>query len=396
MDFPLGTVIRPCQLDWTGEGKVQGSEVTDRVDTLVIGAGAVGLACARALAMRGQEVVILEAADRIGSGVSSRSSEVVHAGIYYATGSLRALLCVAGRRRLYPYCAERGVDCRPIGKLIVATEEAEVPLLSRLLETSRANGLTGEDALQRLDAAAVRRMEPEIRCLAALHSPSTGILDSHGYMQALLGDAENHGAALALHSRVTGVTRRPDGFIVTIDASGTATELECRRLINSAGLGAQEAAASMNFMPPALIPRRHLAKGCYFMLAGKSPFRHLVYPAPGTAHLGIHLTLDTGGQARFGPDVAYVDKIDYAVPPERAASFYDAVRRYWPGLPDGALQPGYAGVRPKIQAPGEPARDFLVQGPADHGIPGLVNLFGIESPGLTSSLALADYVAGLL
>ena len=370
--------------------------MTDRVDTLVVGAGAVGLACARAFAMRGHEVVILESAGRIGGGVSSRSSEVVHAGIYYATGSLKARLCVAGRRLLYPYCAERGVDCRPIGKLIVATEEAEVPLLTRLLETSRANGLTAGDALERLDGAQVRRMEPEISCLAALHSPATGILDSHAYMQALLGDAENHGAALALHSRVTGVSQRADGFIVAIEAAGTTTELECRRLVNSAGLGAQEVAASMNFMPPAMIPRRHLAKGCYFMLAGKAPFRRLVYPAPGAAHLGIHLTMDTGGQARFGPDVAYVDEIDYAVPPERAASFYGAVRRYWPGLPDGALQPGYAGIRPKIQGPGEPARDFMVQGPADHGIPGLVNLFGIESPGLTSSLAVAGHVAELI
>lgn len=370
--------------------------MADRVDTLVVGAGAVGLACARVLALRGHEVVVLEAADRIGGGISSRSSEVIHAGIYYPPGSLKARLCVAGRRLLYPYCAERGVDCRRTGKLIVATEEAELPVLARLRDTALANGLTGEDALERLDGAEARRLEPELRCLAALHSPATGIVDSHGYMQALLGDAERHGAALALQSRMASASTRPDGFVVAVSASRTTTEIECRRLINAAGLEAQAVASSLRGMPAAMIPRRYLAKGCYFVLAGKAPFRRLVYPAPASAGLGVHLTLDIGGQARFGPDVAYVDDIDYAVPPERAASFYAAVRRYWPGLADGALQPGYAGIRPKLQGPGEPVRDFLVQGPADHGVAGLVNLFGIESPGLTSSLALADHVASLI
>jgi len=364
--------------------------MTDTVDCVVIGAGVVGLAVARALALKGREVVVLDAADGIGTATSSRNSEVIHAGIYYATGSLKARLCVAGRRALYAYCADRGVPYRNCGKLIVACAEEEKAGLARLKAQAQANGV-GD--LAWLEPREVARLEPAVRCTAALLSPSTGIVDSHAYMLSLLGEAEAHGAMIAFLSPVTG-GRVEDGGIA-LDVGGAApARIKCRVLVNSAGNDAPPVAASLQGFPTQAVPRRYFCKGNYFTLSGvKPPFTHLIYPAPESAGLGVHVTVDMGGQAKFGPDVEWVDDPrNLDVDPARAARFYAAIRRYWPGLPDGALQPGYAGMRPKLQAPGEPAQDFAIQGPRAHGVPGLVNLYGIESPGLTASLALAERV----
>ena len=365
----------------------------DTVDTLVIGAGVVGLAVARTLARAGRETIVLEAEDSFGSVTSARNSEVIHAGLYYPTGSLRAQLCVRGKARLYDYCAEHGVPHRRCGKLIVATAADELPALQALQAQALANGVHD---LQWLDESAALAMEPALRCRGALLSPSTGILDSHAFMLALLGDAERAGAVLALRSPVLRMQATPQGLVV--DVGGDApTTLQARRVVNCAGLGAPALALATAGLPAQQVPRQHLAKGCYFTLAGRAPFTRLVYPAPGAAgHLGVHLTLDLAGQARFGPSFRWVEAIDYGVDPAEADGFYAEVRRYWPALPDGALQPGYAGVRPKISGPGEPAADFRIDGPARHGVPGLVNLFGIESPGLTSALAIAEEVAARL
>jgi L-2-hydroxyglutarate oxidase LhgO len=368
----------------------------DEVDCAVIGAGVVGLAVARALARAGREVVILEAENAFGTGTSARNSEVIHAGIYYPTGSLRARLCVRGKALLYDFCATHGVAHQRCGKLIVATEAAELPLLDRLRATALANGVAD---LQPLSAAQAQALEPALRCVGALHSPSTGIIDSHGLMLALLGDAEAAGAALALCAPVRAA--RADGHGLTLNVGDTAggpdTLLRARCVVNSAGHGAPALAAATQGLAARHVPVPHLAKGCYFTLPGRAPFRHLVYPAPGqSSHLGVHLTLDLGGQARFGPNFAWVDRLDYTVDPHEADAFYAEVRRYWPALPDGALQPGYAGIRPKISGPGEPAADFRIDTPAKHGVAGLVNLFGIESPGLTASLAIAEEVAQAL
>ena len=365
----------------------------ETVDTLVIGAGVVGLAVARALAEAGREVVVLEAEDGFGQVTSARNSEVIHAGLYYPTGSLRARLCVRGNALLYDYCATRGVPHRRCGKLIVATADDEVPALQALERQARANAV---HELQWLDEAGARALEPALRCRGALLSPSTGIVDSHGFMLALLGDAERAGAVLALRAPVQRARVSPQGLVVEVGGDAPAT-LCARRVVNSAGLGAPALARAIDGLDPRHVPREHLAKGCYFTLAGRAPFSRLIYPAPGAAgHLGVHLTLDLGGQARFGPSFRWVDTIDYRVDAAEADGFYAEVRRYWPALPDGALQPGYAGVRPKISGPGEPAADFRIDGPARHGVPGLVNLFGIESPGLTSALAIAEEVAALL
>jgi L-2-hydroxyglutarate oxidase LhgO len=366
--------------------------MTADVDCVVVGAGVVGLAIARALALAGREVVILEATTTIGSETSSRNSEVIHAGLYYPPGSLKACLCLAGRRRLYDYCASRGIAHQRVEKLVVATAEDQLPGLSRLQQTARANGV---DDLEPLDAAAARRLEPALRCVAALRSPSTGIIDSHGLMLSLLGEAEAAGAMLALNSPVLGGGVAEHGF--TLDVGGTEPmRLSCRRLVNAAGLHAQDLARRLDGLPPDTIPPLFLAKGNYFTLAGRSPFRRLIYPIPEAAGLGIHLGLDLAGQARFGPDVEWVDRIDYGVDPSRATRFYAAIRRYYPDLADDALLPGYAGVRPKQQGPGDPAADFVIQGADRHGIAGLVNLYGIESPGLTSALAIGDLVASRL
>jgi L-2-hydroxyglutarate oxidase LhgO len=363
----------------------------ENVDCVVIGAGVIGLAVARALALAGREVIILEAADSIGTGTSSRNSEVIHAGIYYPKGSLMARACVVGRRMLYEYCADHGVPHRNCGKLIVATNGQESDLLQSIKGRAEANGVEG---MQLLSGNAATQLEPNLRCTAALLSPATGIVDSHSYMLALQGDAESHGAMLAIRSPVTG-GRVVDGGIELTVAGAEPMELRCRLVINSAGLYAPDVAGKIAGMPSGRIPTAYYAKGNYFTLTGRSPFTRLIYPVPVPGGLGVHITVDLGGQAKFGPDVEWIDSIDYSVDPHRSDKFYAAVRKYWPALKDGALQPGYAGIRPKTVPPGAPAQDFIVQGPAEHGVPGLVNLFGIESPGLTASLALAEHVCAL-
>ena len=367
----------------------------EQVDAVVVGAGVVGLAVARALALAGREVIVLEAENAFGTGISSRNSEVIHAGIYYPTGSLRATLCVQGNRLLYDYCASHGVAHQRCGKLIVATNVDEMAALDRLRATAAANGVHD---LQPLSAAQAIALEPALHCVGALLSPSTGIVDSHGLMLALLGDAERAGAVLALGARVQGGRITPQGIELDVNTAGTdAMTLRAACVVNSAGLDAPALARTLTGLAPAQVPRERLAKGCYFTLSGRAPFSRLVYPAPGqSSHLGVHLTLDLGGQARFGPSFRWVDQLDYSVDPAEAEAFYAEVRRYWPALADGTLQPGYAGLRPKISGPGEPAADFRIDGAETHGVAGLVNLFGIESPGLTASLAVADRVAGML
>lgn len=365
----------------------------DKVDCVVIGAGVVGLAVARALAMAGREVVILESELAIGTGTSSRNSEVIHGGIYYPPGSLKAKLCVAGKQQLYALCESHGVDHRRCGKLIVATTDHQVGELEAIAKNARESGV---DDLRWLTQAEVAEMEPDLHTFGALLSPSTGIVDSHGFMLAILGDAEHAGAMLALDSRVLRGRAGDDGIVLEVVTAGETSRLLVSTVINSAGLYAVDIAQAIEGLDAGHIPQRYFAKGSYFTCAQRAPFSHLIYPVPEPGGLGVHLTLDLGGQARFGPNVQWVDHIDYTVNPTDGESFYAAVRRYWPGLADGALQPGYAGIRPKISAPGQPAADFRIDGPKVHGVPGLVNLFGIESPGLTASLAVADAVCAAL
>jgi L-2-hydroxyglutarate oxidase LhgO len=363
--------------------------MADIVDAVVIGAGVVGLAVARALALAGREVIILEAESMIGTGISSRNSEVIHAGIYYPKGSLKAVLCVAGRKLLYAYCDAHGVGYRRCGKLIVATNEPQEADLGRILAAARGNGV--ED-MRRLTRAEALRLEPALSCVGALLSPSTGIVDSHGLMLSLLGDAEAQGAMIAYGSKVVGGRIEGGGTIIEVETGGEAMRLAPRLLVNCAGLGAQSVAAGMVGLPRDTIPKLSYAKGNYFTLSGRAPFSHLIYPVPERGGLGVHLTLDLGGQAKFGPDVEWIEQPDYTVDAVRAERFYAAVRTYWPHLPEGALAPGYAGVRPKLPST-DAAADFVIQGPRTHGIEGLINLYGIESPGLTSALAIGDYVA---
>jgi L-2-hydroxyglutarate oxidase LhgO len=361
----------------------------DQVECVVIGAGVIGLAVARRLAQAGREVILLEAAEGIGTGTSSRNSEVIHAGIYYAAGSLMARMCVSGRRALYEYCRDHGIPHRNCGKLIVATTREETSRLQSIRARAEANGVHD---LQALSGAAARALEPALNCDAALLSPSTGIIDSHAFMLSLRGDAEDAGAACAFHTPLLRAKATAAG--IEIDVGGSAPmSLECRLLINAAGLNASAVARSIDGMPLELIPPTYLAKGNYFSCAAPAPFSHLIYPVPEPGGLGVHLTLDMAGQARFGPDVEWVETIDYAVDPARAERFYPAIRRYWPALPDGALMPSYSGIRPKIVPPAVAVQDFFIQGPRDHGVDGLINLFGIESPGLTSSLAIANHVS---
>ncbi len=363
----------------------------ERVQCVVVGAGVVGLALARQLAITGREVVVLEAEDRIGTGISSRNSEVIHAGIYYPAGSLKARLCVAGNRALYAFCQAHQVDHRRCGKLIVATDATQVEALRQLRTRAEANGVQD---LQWLSADEAWTLEPRLRCEAALLSPSTGIVDSHGLMRALCLEAESAGVSVVLKSPVLGGRRAHDGLEVDIGGDDPMTLL-AGRVFNCAGLSALALARAfagidLDALPP--LPQQ-LAKGNYFSLSGAAPFSRLVYPVPSQGGLGVHLTLDLAGQARFGPDVEWVDREDYDVDPHRAEGFYAEVRKYWPELQDGALQPAYAGIRPKLHGPGEPAPDFLIQGEDAHGLPDLVNLFGIESPGLTACLTLAEEAA---
>ena len=362
----------------------------DQVDCIVVGAGVVGLATARALALSGREVLVLERNPAFGMETSSRNSEVIHAGMYYPTGSLKARWCVQGREMLYHYSRERGIAHRVCGKFIVATAATQLAQLEAIRQRGIANGV---DDLVWLDAAAARAMEPALQCVAALHSPSTGIIDSHGLMLSLLGDIENAGGLLVCNSAVERM-ECAQGAIDVIAFDGTA--LRAKTVVNAAGLYATALAARTQGLDARHIPPTFFAKGNYFALSGRSPFSRLIYPVPEAAGLGVHLTLDLAGQARFGPDVEWVDSpADTTVNPARADAFYAEVRHYWRDLPDGALQSAYAGIRPKISAPHEAARDFCIQGEADHGIPGLVNLFGIESPGLTSALAIGAFVAAL-
>lgn len=361
--------------------------MVDKVDSVVIGAGVVGLAVGRALALSGREVIVLEAADAIGTGTSSRNSEVIHAGIYYPAGSLKAQLCVKGKALLYDYCEQKGLEFRRCGKLIVATSEAQVAQLEQIKQKAAANGVHDMQMLGREEAKA---LEPALECHAALLSPSTGIVDSHGLMLALQGDMENAGGALALLSPVASAQVQAEGILIR---TPDGTELLAKEVINAAGLYAPSVAAQIEGLAAQHVPQAYFAKGNYFTLTGRAPFSHLIYPVPEAAGLGVHLTLDMGGQAKFGPDVEWVDGPEQLqVDPQRCLGFYAEVHKYWLGLQPGSLLPGYAGIRPKISGPTEAAADFCIQGPETHGVAGLVNLFGIESPGLTSCLAIAEEV----
>jgi L-2-hydroxyglutarate oxidase LhgO len=364
--------------------------MTDTVDCVVIGAGVVGLAVARACALRGWETILVEAENAIGTGTSSRNSEVIHAGIYYPQGSWKARLCVAGRRLLYDYCARSGVAHSRCGKFIVATQADQLDALRKIEHAARANGV---DDIRWLEGTEARAAEPALQCVAALVSPSTGIVDSHGLMLALQGDFEAAGGMLALCSPLVGGRVHSgtgtDAPLLLRIGGAEPMEILARRVVNSAGLQAQAVAAALEGLPAASIPPGRFAKGNYYTLAGRAPFSRLIYPVPEAGGLGVHLTLDLGGQARFGPDVEWIDQIDYRVDPNRAERFYAAIRAYWPDLPDHALQPGYAGIRPKLAGADG---DFVIQDADAHGVRGLVNLYGIESPGLTSALAIADAV----
>ncbi len=363
----------------------------EKVDCIVIGAGAVGLAVARAQALAGREVLVLEAEPMIGSGVSSRNSGVIHAGIYYERNSVKARVCVPGKHALYDFCERHGVHHQRIGKLIVATDESQRPALDALRARAAANGVID---LEPLDVEQAHALEPAVHCVAALLSPSTGIVDVHEYMLALQGEAEANGAYVALATPCVGGSVA--GKRLLVETGGTESmDLECNTLINCAALGAQDVANALNGLPAESIPRLHYAKGNYFGLTGATPFSRLIYPMPDGAWLGVHSTLDLGGRCRFGPDIHWVDDLDYDVDDQELEPFYGSIRRWWPALPDGALYPDYTGIRPKLYARGEPAADFMLQGPGEHGVPGLVNLYGIESPGLTSSLAIADEVLAM-
>ncbi|RCS25741.1 NAD(P)/FAD-dependent oxidoreductase [Phyllobacterium salinisoli] len=367
----------------------------DRIDCVISGAGVIGLAVAREMANRGFDTLVLESENMIGTGTSSRNSEVIHAGIYYPSGSLKARLCVEGRAALYAYADEHGVPFSRCGKLIVACHKDQQAKLDIIAGHAAACGVHD---LRQLSAVEAKAMEPELACTAALFSPSTGIIDSHGLMLALQGDAELKGATVAFNTRLLSGEAGGEGIVLrtTDTQTGRSYELIADRFINAGGLFAQQIAASIEGMPSAHIPKQYLAKGNYFSALGKTPFSHLIYPVPEDGGLGVHLTLDLHGRMRFGPDVEWIETVDYTVDPRRAKRFYAAIRAYWPALPDESLQPAYSGIRPKLSGPGEPAADFLIQGPKTHGIPGMVNLFGIESPGLTSCLAIAKYTADMV
>lgn len=362
-------------------------------ECVVVGAGVVGLAIAAKLAEAGRDVLLLEREASFGTITSARNSEVIHAGIYYQAGSLKAQFCVEGKQQLYRYCAQRGIEHKRCGKLIVATSEEQVARLTTIHAHAQANGVAD---IQLLSAKAAQVMEPSLSCHAALFSPSTGVIDSHGLMLALLGDAENHGAVMATRAPVERLIPNVSGEGYTLHVGGDeAMQLSCKWVINATGHGACALARSLSSLPESHCPEPVMLKGNYFSLLGKAPFSRLIYPVPEPGGLGVHITIDLGGQARFGPDVEQVDTEHYAVDPTRSRDFYEAVRQYWPALPDDALTPDYAGIRPKIRWRDKLQQDFLIHSPNDHGLPGLINLFGIESPGLTSCLAIADYVNAL-
>lgn len=364
----------------------------ERVDVAIIGGGVIGLAVARALACAGREVILLENERALGTHTSSRNSEVIHAGIYYPRGSLKARLCVEGKQALYAYCQQHDVPHKKLGKLIVATRDDDLPALAKIRAHAEGNGVTD---LVPLSAAEVSALEPQVRAVAGLWSPSTGIVDSHAYMSALKRDAEAHGATLVLASGVE--LGRVHARGIELEVGGRQRmRILCSAVVNAAGLWAPQVARSIEGVPRDKLPTAYFAKGHYFTLTGPNPFRHLVYPVPVPGGLGTHVTLDMGGQARFGPDVSWLPDVDYSFDGARSASFYASIRSYYPDLADGALAPGYTGIRPKLAPEGSPNADFVVQGPSDHGVAGLVNLFGIESPGLTASLPLAQLVARLL
>jgi len=362
------------------------------MDVLVVGAGVIGLAIARALALRGHDVVVAEKEDAIGTGVSSRNSEVIHGGMYYPSGSLRARHCVAGRRMLYAYCESHGVPHRKCGKLIVATNDLERAKIEGIYQQGIANEVEG---LTLIDGVVARRLEPNLFCIAAVMSSETGIVDSHALMLSFQGDLESHGGAIAFGTPVSRLTRSGGRWQAHIGGA-EPTSIAVDAVVNASSFGAFALAKAVEDYPADRVPRLVLAKGNYFGCMGRPAFSHLIYPAPVEGGLGTHVTLDLAGRMRFGPDVEWTDEMSYDVDPARAETFYASIRRYWPGLPDGALVPDYAGIRPKLSGPGEPAADFVIDGPAEHGLPGLVHLFGIESPGLTSSLSIAEDVASRL
>jgi len=356
------------------------------VQVLVVGAGVIGLAVARAAALAGHDVIVAEAADGIGTGISSRNSEVIHGGLYYPTGSLRALHCVRGRRMLYDYCASHGIHHDKCGKLVVATNEQEI----EKVEQVRVQGITNSvEGLEMIGGNTARTLEPEVWCIAALLSPETGIIDGHGYMLALRGDIEDRGGVIAFKTPIERIEFVSGHWRVHFGGADPG-RLDVDAVVNAAGLGAQALACRIESYPADQVPRLVLAKGNYFAYAGQPVFKRLIYPTPVDGGLGVHVTIDLAGRMRFGPDVEWIEREIYTVDPARANSFYERIRTYWPGLPDGSLVPDYCGIRPKLTGPGEPAADFMIAGPEQHGLPGLVNLFGIESPGLTSSLSLAE------
>jgi L-2-hydroxyglutarate oxidase LhgO len=372
-----------------------GGTVAADVETVVVGAGVVGLTIARALARQGHEVLVLERHERIGTETSARNSEVIHAGLYYPPGSLRAKLCVAGKAMLYDFCAETGVAHSPCGKLLVATQDVEIARLEAIAANAAKNGV---DDLRRLSAAEARALEPEVACVAAYLSPSTGVIDSHALMLAIEGHLTAQGGAVVLNTDVTGLEHGDEGFRIETSSAGERSALTAKNLVLAAGFGGTELGRMLVYRQDYRVPRTHPAKGHYFALSGRAPFKHLVYPMPQGAWLGVHLTLDVTGRAKFGPDIEWKDEVTYDFEDpegERRITFEHEIRRYWPGLPAGALQPDYVGVRPKIYRQGEPAADFAIHGAREHGLPGLVALYGIESPGLTASLAIGDHVATL-
>ena len=364
----------------------------ETIDCAVVGAGVIGLAVARRLALAGREVIVLEAESSIGNHTSSRNSEVIHAGIYYPTGSLRARMCVAGKHALYRYCAERGIHHRRIGKVIVATAADEIPTLQKYKEQGERNGV---DDLRWLSSDDVHALEPNVRAVAGVLSPSTGIIDSHGLMLAYQGDIENHGGCVVFQSPVVGGRVTADGALLDVGGRDPM-QIRAQAVVNAAGITAPAVSRSIAGVPAGTIPGQFYCKGHYYVLGGKAPFKRLVYPVGSGLWHGVHVTLDLAGQVKFGPDLHWQDDADYGFDESREGSFYAAIRHYYPGLADGALRPGYTGIRPKITAKGEPAADFSIQGPRDHGVRNMVGLYGIESPGLTASLAIADHVAGLL